>query len=368
MPEILLVLLATAVGVGCGAVGGYALAVRRRGVRADAQPSRADWSGADWSSADSSSADGAGLDGAVRLAGALAPVWSAQLDSSRSHMETAIGGVTVQFSDIVQNLDEVLESSTSVLDETNDRLFDRGRQRLADVIAALERTMTVKRQTLDELHSLVELGQALELMINEVAQIAKQTNLLALNASIEAARVGAAGAGFKVVASEVRHLADRSIEASMRISDTVEAMRTSIGSVLAHAQANAGQEDAAVAQANSDAHGVLEDMKSVITTYQGASDRLENVAVGIRSAIAESLVGLQFQDRVCQTLQHLRDNIERLPELIAESGGAGRDGTQPLDMMAMLEQLAGNYTMYEERQAHDSGAMAQVPESEITFF
>ena len=73
-------------------------------------------------------------------------------------------------------------------------------------------------------------------LVDAITRIASQTDLLALNAAIEAARAGEHGLGFRVVAGEVRKLAEQSTRSAEEVRGRVRQTQDQITEVLAAMQ------------------------------------------------------------------------------------------------------------------------------------
>jgi len=84
-----------------------------------------------------------------------------------------------------------------------------------------------KMKTLSE--HLLEIGT----ISNLISEVSSRTTILAMNASIEAARAGAQGKGFMVIADEIKGLADRATEATKQISTTIKTIQSEAGEVTA---------------------------------------------------------------------------------------------------------------------------------------
>jgi methyl-accepting chemotaxis protein len=314
------------------------------------------------------------LDGLSNMESQVTSLWVKQIESGRTQSEQAMIELTGRFSGIVENLDQAIRAASLSAESVDNpqglkAIFTRSETRLQDVIQHMRDTLSHGGELLGSVGNLVQFIDQLKEMAASVASIADRTNLLALNAAIEAARAGEAGRGFAVVADEVRKLSNLSGETGRQISDKVQIISKAISTSFEVAEKSAEADAASVTQSEAALYGVLEEFRQVTGGLTEAATILRTTGSGIKGEVAESLVQLQFQDRVSQILCHVRDNINAFPAYLQQSEEKyyeqGR--LMAIDWTGLLQQLERSYATNEERNIH-TGGKAAAADDEITFF
>jgi len=134
-----------------------------------------------------------------------ANVQAASLEETASSMEE-ISSMTRMNNNNASEANQLMKHAELLVQKTNEAMAD------------LTNSMKAISDASDETVKIVK----------NIDEIAFQTNLLSLNASIEAANAGEHGAGFAVVAGEVRSLAMRSAEAANSTNKLIEGNVTKI--------------------------------------------------------------------------------------------------------------------------------------------
>ena len=99
-------------------------------------------------------------------------------------------------------------------------------------VDSIEKIRDTVASTSKKVKQLAESSQEIAQIVEIISGISEKTNLLAFNASVEAARAGEHGEGFRVVAEEVRRLADRTTEATKDIQQLVNTIQQDTTTVL----------------------------------------------------------------------------------------------------------------------------------------
>lgn len=182
-------------------------------------------------------------------------------------------------------------------------------------------------------------SRAIGKLVEGITRIASQTDLLALNAAIEAARAGQHGLGFKVVAAEVRKLAEQSARSAEEVRVRVRETQGQIARVVE-----------AMGQGKEAAQGV----GKVATTVQGALDAIH----------ADLSRTVQFATTFAAETEHqtmrMSEVLRRMEEVAHIAAGAA-DGAQQTS--AATEQQIASLGELTATSQHLSNAAAQLAQT-----
>jgi len=205
----------------------------------------------------------------------------------------------------VQNFETTLSSNRTYLEEMSGQI---------------EAVKAVIRETEEVFERLSEQMSKISSSTEQIHKISSNTGLLAVNASVEAKRAGKAGAGFSVVASNIRELAVNSSECSDDVADAVFTMQKQIdrtSSLLAESMRSVEGSLAKLSDLRG-SYNELTDQFGIL--YGDISEQNDNI--NDVNAIFETLkirVGLMSNgsednrasvEAIAETMNVYRDNVE----------------------------------------------------------
>ncbi len=292
------------------------------------------------------------------------PIWARQIETSRGQTEDAVVSLSGRFSGIAQRLDAALGHEAGVArQDVSSQMRDSERD-LKLVMDALRAIQQSRDELANAIRGLAAYTEDVRSMASEVESIAFQTNVLALNAAIEAAHAGERGKGFAVVAHEVRALSNAARDTGKRITQKITLISEALDKISETNEVVARRDQREVESSEANIGAVLNRFTQSTSQFAETAQRSVEQSRAIKGEVEESLVQLQFQDRVSQILAQVVTSIGQMADW------AGRDVTSPhaADDREQIARMLGSYATEEQRRNHQGLAVEAVAPQTVTFF
>lgn len=215
------------------------------------------------------------------------------------------------------DLDQTMGQVTSIARDAAD-LAGAGMDNIAGITASMQELVEAAGQISATLAAISSSTQTITQVITTITAIANRTNLLSLNAAIEAEKAGQYGAGFSVVAREIRRLADQTAMAALDITAMITAMEASVGQGVADVKtyvdrARTGSEK--ITQ-------ISRDVTTILGYTRDLGPQCGQVSRGMQSLAQSSSQIMLAMEQLSQTAAHSRDAIVEFMQVADRLSGA----------------------------------------------
>ncbi len=233
----------------------------------------------------------------------------------------------VSLAEISQSLARDSSAQARAVEDLNEAVGVTS-QETSDSAAATERARermgALHRDIEDGNRSIQELLQTMEHIYMEsekicdiaktIEDIAQQTNILALNASVEAARAGAAGTGFSVIAQEVRNLSTHCAEAVQNTTQLTNATLVEIRQGVDHLRGVAGairRSTEGIREVDELVGGILETAKAQAASLDQSAATLERVSQVVKNSSAVAQQSAAASEELQRLAHQLQQEVAR---------------------------------------------------------
>lgn len=153
---------------------------------------------------------------------------SARLLYALQNVDAQAQSIAAAAEELEASVNRIKDNSTNISRENQSSIASmiEVTRSLKDSVSSFEIIRSTVLKNADQISEMSSFAKQVRDIADSIKGIAFQTNLLALNASVEAARAGEAGAGFGVVAQEMRALSRTSENATKQIATLVDQFET----------------------------------------------------------------------------------------------------------------------------------------------
>ncbi|WP_339290172.1 methyl-accepting chemotaxis protein [Paenibacillus sp. FSL E2-0201] len=140
-------------------------------------------------------------------------------------------GQSEQSAGLIQELEREVHEITEYTEVmlSTSQTANHNTRKGSESVIALREVSEHSRESVNKVYlaltKLSDQSKDISRITKSITNISNQTNILSLNAAIEAARAGAYGKGFAVIADEVRQLSDQTKESSVHISQIINELQ-----------------------------------------------------------------------------------------------------------------------------------------------